>query len=131
MELVLLFWDFPLCLWPPRLLPPPPDFGCKQEERTKTFDPESRLFYITTQQQLICITTQTSNIQVKHDHLHYPIHAPAVWMDPMLPCSLCCPPLLEGPPRPLPSEASHASRSKGRECEGVRWGGVVGRQIES
>lgn len=27
MELVLLFWPFPLCLWPPLLRPPPPDFG--------------------------------------------------------------------------------------------------------
>ena len=34
-ELVLLFWPFPLCLWPPLLLPPPPDFGCKA---TKTPD---------------------------------------------------------------------------------------------
>lgn len=29
--LVLLFWPFPLCLWPPLLLPPPPDFGCKKK----------------------------------------------------------------------------------------------------
>lgn len=36
-ELVLLFWPFPLCLWPPLLLPPPPDFGYKRRENEKPF----------------------------------------------------------------------------------------------
>lgn len=31
-ELALLFWPFPLCLWPPLLLPPPPDLGCKEQK---------------------------------------------------------------------------------------------------
>lgn len=35
-ELVVLFWPFPLCLWPPLLLPPPPDFGCTEERKRKT-----------------------------------------------------------------------------------------------
>lgn len=34
MGLLLLPWPFPLCLCPPLLLPPPPDFGCKEQIKT-------------------------------------------------------------------------------------------------
>lgn len=36
-ELALLFWPFPLCLWPPLLLPPPPDFGYRGQNRKHRF----------------------------------------------------------------------------------------------
>lgn len=110
--LVLLFWPFPLCLWPPLLLPPPPDFGCNVD-RTKPLNKAVAALHHNAKNNNKC--KDQSPVSTIQPHCCFCFLSTQFTLFSLLPS------FNWGSSSPSPFESQPRKQRRWRECTGVMW----------